>query len=225
MAPSIADDYDAHPVVLGILSANGDSTDTEVEYAIKTGSANDGRDICFYESGKTGATWTTMPFAIEASGTFTTQDLDPFVLAPPAAYDLLVSGAPANPLPDITDDGTGSDTAALGTVRPMPDATDAGYGTDEAELAAAALFFDLIVSGIPDGGLGAIADAGEGWDTATLAAVRPLPGVVDSGEGGDVAALGQAAGGPYRLEVRSRDTFATLVFDGELSLRVTVDDG
>lgn len=102
-------------------------------------------------------------------------------------YDLLVSGAPANPLPDATDDGTGSDTAALGTVRPLPDATDAGYGTDEAELAAAvdALFFDLLVSGIPSGELGALTDAGEGGDVATLGAIRPLPGVVDAGEGGD----------------------------------------
>lgn len=101
-------------------------------------------------------------------GTLTSEAVE--VPWPPLVYDLLVSGAPTHPLPDATDDGTGSDTAALTTIAPLPDATDTGHGTDTAELAAAvdALFFDLLVSGEPDGGLGALLDAGEGGDTAAL---------------------------------------------------------
>lgn len=214
ITPIVADNFATHPVIIGLLSAHGDSCDTEVEYAVKTTAAIDGRDICFYEPGKTGAAWTQMPFAIDAVGEFATQDLDPYVEAPPAPllYDLLVSGAPANPLPDITDDGTGSDTATLDTVRPLPDATDAGYGSDEAELAAAvdALFFDLLVSGMPSGELGALTDAGEGGDVATLGAIRPLPDVADAGEGGDMVRDGAALSLPLSATAIRRGFTATV---------------
>lgn len=74
---SLADDYNAHPALLAIYSAYGDSCDTEVEWLIKDELNDNGRDICFYEPGKTLVAWTTMPFTLAVSGTLDSTSLDP----------------------------------------------------------------------------------------------------------------------------------------------------